>query len=204
MIAHSEEYKGRTIEIMYDESPMSPEEWGNEDCFLVYDHRQFSVERKGYDPTDIFAHLEETKKFFYEGYYVFPVYAYIHSGVALSLGRTSYPFTCNWDTSYRGFALVKRQKGWTYTRTKAEKVAKSIVEEWNQYLGGEVYGYDTGTDSCWGYYGDEGRKEAISQAKACIDFEVKDTIKTHCNKVKQWIRNKVALIYREPLQFETA
>ena len=39
------EYKGHTIEIDYDETPYSPDEWGNEDMFIVYDHRQFYVKR---------------------------------------------------------------------------------------------------------------------------------------------------------------
>lgn len=196
MIAHSEEYKGRTIEIVYDEFAESPDYWGNEDYFIVYDHRDFTVERKGFDPETIFEHIAETKRMFYEGYWVFPLYAYIHSGVSLSLGQG----TDRWDTSYRGFVLVKRQKGWSYTRTRAEKIAQSIKDEWNEYLGGEVYGYDTGSDSCWGFYGDEGMKEAISQAKGCIDHEIWTTIKLHLVQVKKWITNKVPLIYRQPLE----
>lgn len=198
-LAHSEEYKGRTINIYYDTDPQTPDYWGNTDVFLVYDHRQFTVEVQGYDPEDIFSHIQEAKRYFYNGYWVFPVYAYIHSGVSLSLGRSSYPFNCPWDTSFRGFALVKRQKGWTYTRTKAEKVAASIVEEWDDILNGNVYGYDTGADSCWGFVGDEGLKDAISQAKANIDYEIKDAIRKHCSQVRKWIKSKTPLTYRKPL-----
>jgi hypothetical protein len=35
----------------------SPNDWGNEDLFLVYDHRSFYVERKGFEPRNIFEHL---------------------------------------------------------------------------------------------------------------------------------------------------
>lgn len=196
------EYRGQQIKIEYDTDPQSPQEWGNDECFLIYDHRDFNVKVKGYDPTRIFEHVQETKKWFYEGYWVFPVYAYIHSDVALSLGRNSYPFTCNWDTSFKGFALVKRQKGWSYSKRQAEKIAQSIVNEWNDYLSGNVYGFIVNDyeDSCWGFYGKEGHKEAISEAKAVIDANIKATTLTHLQTLKQWIKAKVNLMHRKPLQ----
>lgn len=204
---NSIEYKGHTIEIIQDEHAESPDTWGNDDCFLVYDHRQFCVERKGYDPEEIFETINRTKKLFFDGYYVFPVYAYIHSGVSLSLGKTSYPFTDPWDTSFSGFALVKQQKGWTYTRAKATKVAQSIVEEWNDYLSGNVYGYQITdpdgeeTDSCWGFYGDPDENSSLmEQAKNAIDCEIKYAITKHLTQLKTWIKAKVGIIHRQPLK----
>jgi hypothetical protein len=55
-----------------------------------------------------------------------------------------------------GMIRIKRDAGW---RTDMEAVAKSVVDEWNQYLSGDVWGYvikdEEGEelDSCWGYYG---------------------------------------------------
>jgi hypothetical protein len=148
------------IEVVQDEMADSPDCWGNEDAFVVYDHRQFYVKREGFDPKEIFEHIEKTGRFFYDGHFIFPLYAYIHSGVALSVGDHNFP-DARWDVSSTGFVLVKRQKGWTWARKKAFKVAESITEEWNQYLSGDVYGYkvtDTETDeeveSCWGFYGE--------------------------------------------------
>jgi len=193
-------YKGQTIEILYDEQPQSPGEWSNEDCFLVYDHNQFSVEVKGFDPTDIWSHIQETKKWFYDGYYVFPVYAYIHSGVTLSLGDSSYPFTCPWDTSMTGFALVKRVKGWTYSKKQAEKVAKAVVEEWDNYCTGQVYGYviNDNEEFCWGYNGDI--KYCIEEAKSVVDYMVKNKREEHFIYLKNMIKNNVPLINRLSLQ----
>ncbi len=192
-------YKGHTIDILYDEYPEGPDQWANEDCFLVYDHGDFGVEVKGFDPTEIWEHIQETKKWFYDGYYVFPVYAYIHSGITLSMGRSGYPFTCPWDTSMRGFALVKRMKGWTYTRTKAEVVAKSVVEEWDDYCTGQVFGYvvDEGEDSCWGYIGDMG--DCINDAKGIVDYMVKDAKQNHFSYLKDMIKNHVPLSHRKSL-----
>jgi hypothetical protein len=92
------------------------------------------------------------------------------------LGRNSYPFTCPWDTSFKGFCLVDREKGWTWRREKAIKVAQSIVDEWNDYLSGNVWGYnieETG-DSCWGFYGDYNAEDGcLDQAKSCVDYYIK-------------------------------
>jgi len=201
-------YRGYEIEVCYDTDCSSPDEWGDDGCFLVYDHRQFSVERKGFDPEDIIAHCNGAKRMSYEGHWVFPLYAYIHSGVALSLGRNCYPFDCPWDTSMSGFVLVKRTKGWSWGRDKAEKIAISLVEGWNQYLSGDVYGYNSEIGGCWGFYGKEGRGRMIGEAKGEIDYEIErknaDTLKGHFKNMKVWIRNRVPLYVRRPLDIITA
>ena len=51
------DYKGYRIKIVQDDNSTSPDEWGNEDLFLVYDHRDFWVKRKGFEPRRIFEHL---------------------------------------------------------------------------------------------------------------------------------------------------
>lgn len=159
------------IKILPDTDVPSPnEDDGDDTSFLVYDHRQFYVQREGFEPRAIFDHLEKGYKT-YNGYWAFVVYAYIHGGVALSVGGHNFP-DARWDVSTTGFALVKREKG-VYTRELALKSAKSIVEMWNEYLSGDFYGYEiygidadgeeTFVDSCWGYYGQENcMKEAES------------------------------------------
>lgn len=196
-------YKGHTIKIFRDEYAEGPNEWLNEDLFLVYDHRDFCVERKGYDPEQIFEHIKTTGRNFYEGYHVFTVYAYIHSGVSLSLGKDSYPFTCKWDTSFRGFILVKREKGWSYTKKKAFEAAQGLIETWNIYLYGDVLGYTVEkdgevTDSCGGFY--DKQENVLSEAKGIIDYQVRQAAKSHFEKLKQWIKSKVPFAYRTTLQ----
>jgi hypothetical protein len=190
------ERAGLTAKIYYDQDAESPDHWGNDDAFLVYDHRDFTVKRRGFDPSEIFETLNETKRKTFNGYWVFPVYAYIHSGVSLSLGRNSYPFNDRWDVSFKGFALVKRQKGWTYTEKKAYKVAETIVSEWNQYLSGDVYGFviedhnGEHLDSCWGFYGiDYVRSEVNSILGALIKQQQMKRI----TLLKTLIRNHVPL-----------
>lgn len=164
-------YKGYDIEIFYDSYTDSPDEWGNDDAFIVYDHRQFAVNRKGFEPEDIFEIMQKGKALF-DGYYYFPLYAHIHSGVSLlSLSRGS----DRWDTSFKGFVLVKREKS-TWDKDKAHTRAESEVKIWNMYLSGDVYGYKSEAGSCWGFYGEEGREEMIKEAKDEIDYLVRERL----------------------------
>lgn len=211
------DYRGYRIAVEYDTDPQSPDDWGNDDMFLVYDHRQFFVKREGFNPDDIFEALEENKKTF-DGYWFFPVYAYIHSGVSLSLGRNSYPFTDRWDVSFKGFALVKRMKGWSWMEDQAYDIAESLIKEWNKYLSNEVYGFniydldedgDEGDsiDSCWGYFGSDGIDQLIEECKGTIDHIIAEKTKKeierkskdlqdHIYYLKTMIRNRVPLHIR--------
>jgi hypothetical protein len=167
------------IKIFPDEDPESPNDWGDEERFLVFDHRQFYVERKGFSPRDIYAHGGKVK-----GYYVFRCYAYIHSGVALAVESHSFP-DARWDVSSTGWWLIKREKG-TWTRKAALKAAEELCETWNEYLSGDVYGYkifetkdgcDTEDDdsmdeldSCWGFYGQE---YCMTEAESLVNHYIK-------------------------------
>lgn len=206
MLEDTISYRGIEIQVHSDEDAQSPDQWGNDDAFIVYDHRQFCVERKGFAPLSIFEHSQESKNKLFDGYWFFPVDAYIHSGVALSLANeTAFPDR-QWDVSTTGYVLVSRTKGWTWTRDKARKVAKSIVDEWNMYLSGDVWGYDveeTG-DSCWGFYGDEGKKQMIAEAKSGIDHHINNKRTEQWQQLKTWIKSKVGLLHRRPLNPEYA
>lgn len=202
------DHNGYRIAIECDEYAENPDDWGNDEMFLVYDHRDFCVRRKGFDPDDIFERMQEGKKT-YNGYWVFPVYAYIHSGVALSLGRNSYPFTDRWDVSFKGFALVKRMKH-QWSEDKAYNLAEGLIKTWNMYLSGEVYGFNVyeldedgeevdSIDSCWGFYGDEGIKQIIDESKCLINGEIELRNKTRFTKLKALIKNNVPLSIRESL-----
>jgi len=169
------EYRDYEIEIVPDDSSQSPNDWGNDDHFLVYDHKDLYIEKEGFDPNKIFFdwYHEEGELFHqktYEGYWVFGVDAYIHGGVHLALRGSSKAAMLpdrRWDVSFKGFYLVKRQKG-TWTEDEARVLAEGMIESWNQYLSGDVWGYNIPdlNESCWGYYGQE---QCIEDAKNIID-----------------------------------
>ena len=119
-------YKGYLIKIKQDEGYESTNDWGNEDIFLVYDHRQFYVERAGFAPQSIYHYLyaknivesgddvddnykEELESYSeYDNFHIFPVEAYIHSGVRLSLFNGIKQ--CNWDSSVSGYLLASKSE----------------------------------------------------------------------------------------------
>ena len=173
--------EGHILKIWQDQYDESPDSWGNEDMFLVYEHRNFTVTRTGFAPHSIHNYLVLSSKADsidlrndeYDNYWIFVVYAYVHSGVSLSLRNYEYPFNSRWDTSTTGFVLVEKEryiegkKPTIVTKPEAKKYAQGLIDTWNIYLSGEVYGYsiyeettckccgnteEEQIDSCAGFY----------------------------------------------------
>jgi len=170
-------YKGCQIKIYQDFDCQSPDEWGNNALFLTGWHqREFWVNRDGFMPEDL--EDADRQKEIKKDFYVFMLDAYIHSGVALSL--TTEGMQCPWDTSHNiGAIFVKKSEA--KTRKEAEKLARGLLENWNDALSGNVYGFVTEDknseiiDSCWGFYGDPEKSGLIDEAKSSIDYFVKST-----------------------------
>lgn len=168
------EYKGLSIEISQDEYADSPDSW---DCgpdtgvFIVTTkNREFQIIPEGYSVASIAEHMKTHK--LYHGHKVYPLYAYVHSGVALSLGR-QWPFDCPWDSGQIGFVLVNR-KGIKDPYTTAEY----IVEMWNQYLSGDVWTISIQNsegevlDCCSGFYGfNYAKQQAMEMAESTYQAE---------------------------------
>ena len=151
-----EEYKlksGNTLRVIHDSNAESPDTWENKDVFLVYDHREFTIKREGFEPRALYDYLQfcsENKKLGEElfskfgKYYIFPVAAYIHGDITLKL--TDSFAVEGFDTSVTGFVLVEKKResrtGVFYaTEEQAKKWAEGLIETWNVYLSGEIYGF---------------------------------------------------------------
>lgn len=150
-----------------DDDARSPDEDGDDNLFLVGYHRDFSVDHKGIDKEMACAIAENDKendeaKEYVKKYHVFSLDAYIHSGVRLFLSGGA-TVDRAWDVSQLGLVFVAKTE-WE-TREKAKKAALGLIETWNAYLSGDVYGcireeYDGKKkqiehDACWGYSGHE-------------------------------------------------
>ena len=114
------------------------------------------------------------------------VYAYEHSGMTVRVCENNpYPDPM-WDSYLLGIVAVSKEKvrkeyGWKKISQKRNDFVVGVmtreIETLDQYLTGEVYGYvvtnEDGeeTDSCWGYFGEDGIKEALEEAKSVIDYE---------------------------------
>ena len=161
----------KVLRLILDEDAQSPNKWDDQNVFLVYDHKDFLVKRNGFKPRSIFDYPSE-----YDNYIIFTVYAYIHSGISLSLNKSI--GTAKWDTSSTGFILVKKEEilndpkctTKSFIGKKAKQLALELIKTWNQYLSDQVYGYSIVEkiqcphcnhveinlgDSAYGFYGND-------------------------------------------------
>lgn len=162
-------YEARYLTI--DHCPMSPDGWEDENLFLVHYHRDFYISRdNAITEDDLRAWYNNEKIEQEKEYFIFPVSAYIHSGVTLKLGDGNFIFDSGgWDTSHVGAVLVSKKE--FESKENAMKIAGGLIEEWNQYLEGDVYclvkeSYDKDKtpyehDSVCNYYGYEYALKAL-------------------------------------------
>jgi len=177
------EYKGYNIKIYLDEDPENPRTaWDNFGHMICF-HSRYNLGDKHDMSLEDAKELEKSKDVI-----SLPLYLYDHSGLTI---RT-YPFSCPWDSGKIGFVYVTKEevrKEYScklVTKEIKEKVInllRSEVEEYNNYLTGEVYGYrivddnEEERDSCWGFFGNEWREMILSDCKQMIDYYVEEDLK---------------------------
>lgn len=164
---------GFQISIHYDEDRESPREWDNLGTMVCW-HRRSNLGDRTVRSQD-FKDMEGLVASF-KARVLLPLYLYEHGGMTM---RT-YPFDDPWDSG---------QVGWIYTTTERTRkeygecitmeiednikaVLRAEVEIYDQYLAGDVYGYQVTdpqgkeVESCWGFYGlDYAREQAREAAE---------------------------------------
>lgn len=141
-------------------------------------HRRYRLgdEQPGQEPDE---YLQELPK----GSVILPLYLFDHSG--LSIRTDSAPFRAfdlaGWDWGQVGviFATpdtIRKEYGCKrisrQTRERVVKLLQGEVEEYDQYLTGDVYGYTVEDsegnvlDSCWGFFGEKYAREEANAAAA--------------------------------------
>ena len=176
------DYKWHTIRLIQDEDASNPREDENVGEILYTSHR-YTLGDKRVD-AEVIREIADNPKNIW-----LPVYAYIHGGTRLSTGsfRGRAPHA-DWDSGQCGIIWCSKDravKEWgkkvctKQVIEQAEKCLQGEVETYNQWINGEVVGYEVEgpvcEDSCWGFYPDEkGDYEyAISEAKSAIDYDRK-------------------------------
>lgn len=115
---------------------------------------------------DLFAAVQES-------YYVQPLYLYDHSGITISMGA----FSCPWDSGQVGWITLRKETAlaewpqleWASVDDWARHIMEAEVEEYDQYLTGDVWGVvvedESGEelDSCWGMYGSDYAEEQMDE-----------------------------------------
>lgn len=203
------DYKGYTIKIKQDFDPLNPrKEWDNLGT-IVYWYNRYELGdvdgSKEYGDGDDFLQAMQQDK----DAVMLPVYMYDHSGQTIS----TTPFSCQWDGGQIGWIYASSEtikKEWgevtDETKEKAKNCLKAEIECFDNYITGNVYGYvveDSNgecIESCCGYNGEDGVEQAIEEAKGIVDYEMKQRIKSHINRLKAQIKTHTPLYARNALQ----
>ena len=133
----------RRIVIKRDNDPLNPRE-DYDNLFTIHSDcpRYLSSDNDAYDPIEDYGRCPDEAKP-KDGVCAFPFYAYIHSGMALSMSS----FADKWDSGCAGFIYVEKDKFCKemglkrFSRAKAYKIAKGEIETLNQYVNNEVFGF---------------------------------------------------------------
>ena len=175
------EYKGYTIEVYPDFDPMNPREWDNPGLMICF-HSRYSLGDKhsmSFDEAQDYVDRPDVLSI--------PLMLYDHSSLSISTrsfyGRVNH---AEWDSGQVGWITITQAqavKEWGHkkfskgVRHRALKCLESEVEIYDQYLRGEVYGFNIkspeseNVDSCWGFYGDP-EEYMVPECRGIIDHRV--------------------------------
>jgi hypothetical protein len=173
------EYRGFWITTKQDEDAPSPRENDNIGT-IVCSHRRYKLGDIQDMCEDEFDRIRNGSE-----YISLPIY--IYSGTTIS----TKPFNDYFDSGFLGMIYVeleraKKEWGTSFSIQTAEERLNVEVEEYNQYLNGDVWCYFVydknpeenkdaeSLDSCCGFY-EEG-DFCIEDAKRAIDYNVRDIL----------------------------
>lgn len=184
---HEEKIGNYIIKIYQDEDTYSPREDCNLGTMICF-HRRYNLgDKHDYKSSDFSSWNEQRKELQKQKpCIILPLYLYDHSGITMNTTG----FSCGWDSGQVGWIMVTKEKVrkeydvkyiTQEIREKVKKVLEAEVKVYDQYLTGDVYGYqvcevskcelghehEEEVSSCWGYYGEE---ECINDAKRMVEY----------------------------------
>lgn len=211
-----EEYKGFTITIEQNDGfdDDSPRQWDNLGTMVCFAKRYRLGDKNSLEISDFNSWKEMEQRLIKEEHAVliFPLYMYDHSIQRIKIGSFNGLLPqghAEFDSGMIGFIYVTREKllkeygGKRITKAmkeKAEKVLRSEVEVYDQYISGDVWMYSISRnnkviDSLTNMYG---YKYAIEQAENAVDSTIKSEQRQHFSKLRTWITKHVPLDKRTP------
>jgi hypothetical protein len=183
-------HKGYAIKIIQDSDPMDPRDNDNLGTMVCYSRRHNVGDKHEYATPEAFKEwLDENK----DKIVLLPLYMLDHSGITMSTSSETFR-ACDpqaWDWGCVGVIYVTKEKirqEYSLKRNvrrqrieKVKEILRAEVEEYDQYLRGDVYGYQIvnpdGDDghSCWGFFGSDHTKSGLLEsAQSEIDAEVRN------------------------------
>ena len=165
------------LKIVQDTDPESPRTWDNLGTMVCF-HKSYELGDKTDYRSEDYDSWEELEEGIIKNegeVVILPLYLYDHSGITISTSS----FNDRRDSGRIGFIFVSKYKikKEGIDETKVEEYLKGEVSTYDQYLTGDVWGYqvyeistcDKGhehkneVESCYGFYGhDECEKEGQS------------------------------------------
>lgn len=156
------EYKkgNTTLKIYQEMHPLNPREWDNNGIMHCWHSRYKLGDIPSSPPDYVESEDNDAKQLIPSIYVCLPLYLYDHSSLSISTNLPS----CNWDTSQIGYIYTTLQKlsemghAELPAKDKVIEWLKSEVEEYNQYLQGDVWRFELFedeelVDSCSGFFG---------------------------------------------------
>src|SRR3990167_6184101 len=164
-------YKGHSISIYQDADPMDPRKEFDNGGVMVCLHRSYDLGDRKPTDTELRAarngSLERYLRRYQQAVAVLPLGLLDHGGLYMYVGSgPHWTDGAGWDSGCVGFIYLSASEG----VENPESLLRAEVEEYNQYLTGECYGYvvkdeeDEVVDSCWGFYGWASVKEGAESA----------------------------------------
>jgi len=175
------------LEVVQDTNPYSPREDDNLGTMVCF-HKRYELGDKTDYRSEDYDSWDELKEGIIKNegeVVILPLYLYDHSGITISTS----PFGCNWDSGRIGFIFMSKHKikKEEIDETKVEQYLIDEVKVYDQYLTGDVWGYnvyevstcDKGhehkelVESCYGFYGHD---ECESEGHSVIQHLEKEVV----------------------------
>jgi hypothetical protein len=176
-------------QVVADHDPTSPREWDNVGKMVCW-HRRYNLgdeQPKNIGPDEFLLSLmrdreqrlfykdvpddiaeEHVQKYLEKHYYILPLYLYDHSGITMRCE----PFGCRWDSGQVGWIYCSKEDAEKECLPDPEACLEAEVAVYDQYLRGDVYGYEIldedgeCLDSCWGFFGLD---SCVEEAKSALE-----------------------------------
>ena len=173
------------VRIFQDDNPEDPRGWDNLGTMFFF-HNRYNLGDSHPETSDSFGGWGEIKDYLVKekkAEILFPVYMYDHSGLRVKIGSFQGLLPqghAEFDSGMVGYIYITKddiRKGFGVKKVtdkeikRAEEVLRTEVKIYDQYLSGDVWGYQSynnkgeEVDSCWGFYGMD---TAITEGSASL------------------------------------